>query len=214
MHSQINIVIMFCSITREECIVKYNKSCRSSMMQPGNDQQNGQLVPDVCTFLDCILTEDFLELKICILNPSFDTFSTLLSVIACRAPELKKLEIDFLGKFNFSFISQLTSSSYLLRSLDHLSLTNHGLAQLDLASILYYSLLGIIGKCCPVLTRLEATGFGTMDASSLRLILDEFLKIVLSVKITKTVKYLREIVIRHPEVENLEQATRRACGRL
>ena len=186
-------------------------------MQPGNDQQNGQhlVVPDVCTFLDCILNEDFLELKICILDPSFDTFSTVLSVIACRAPELKKLEIDFLGKFNLSFISQLTSSSTLLRSLDHLSLTNHGLAQLDLASILYYSLLGIIGKCCPVLTRLEATGFGTMDAGSLRLLLNEFLKIVLPVDaITEAVKFLRKIKIQHPEMENLEQATSRACGRL
>ncbi len=159
-------------------------------MHPENDQLNGQhLVPDVCTFLGCILTEDFLELKICFLNSSFDSFSMLLSVIASRAPELKKLEIDFLGNLNFS-PSQLTSSS-LLPSLNHLSLTNHGTTwdglaprnQSDPVSFLYHSLLGIIRKCCPVLTRLEATGFGTLDSGSLRVILDDFLKILLSIDV-------------------------------
>ena len=101
----------------------------------------------------------------------------------CISEVLKKLEIDFLGTFNFS-LSQLTSSS-LLPCLEHLSLRNHGTTwdgltrhrnQFDPASIFYHSVLSVIGKCCPVLTTLEVKGFGTMKEDPLKLILKDFLK--------------------------------------
>jgi len=193
------------------------------MMHPENNEQNGpDLIPDACTFLDCILSEDFLELKICLLKPSFSSFSRLFAVIAHRAPILKKLEIDFLSSFNFS-LSQLTSSS-LLPCLEHLSLRNHGTTwdgltrhrnQFDPASIFYHSVLSMIGKCCPVLTTLEVKGFGTMKEDPLKLILKDFLKILLpidailmknpslSVNITEAVTYLHEVDFHQPELNSL-----------
>ncbi len=142
-------------------------------------------------------------MRICILEPSIKSFSRLLSVIANRAPELRKLEIDFLGNFNFSR-SQLMISYSQLPCLGTLLLTNHGTTwngsdgQHKIASRFYQALLDRIGKCCPALRRLEARGFGTMNEGSLKLILKDYLKILLSTDATLILPSTRAILMRNP----------------
>ena len=53
------------------------------------------ILPEIWSFFECVLDDNFLELETHISLPNLDLNSKLIPTIASRAPLLEKLKIDF-----------------------------------------------------------------------------------------------------------------------
>ena len=133
--------------------------------------KNGQTTPlDVCSILDFVLDNTFTELKIRIFFHIIKSLSTLMSVIAHRSPELRRLDITICTISSINpqlelpaLKNHLEQPNSNLKSLTRLSIYHHYHTDVFSVSIgsedqPYEPILGIIAKRCPVLINLSVRG--------------------------------------------------------
>ncbi len=131
--------------------------------------------PDIFAFVDCILDSEFKSLQVCVpIFPISKSFAGLMAIITHRCPNLEHLEVSFpvssllQTKSTFCLNQNelyIIQPGSLLPSLKSLKLNFTG--TWSWLSVPYYtrilqfddshSLLSIVGKLCPVLTKLEVT---------------------------------------------------------
>jgi len=155
---------------------------------------------DVCANLDCLLDDDFTALELNLPCQTIKSFSSLLTIIAHRSPNLKDLVIKF-NKVGLPLETAFTdgssstkkiklepysnSNNSLLPSLSSLSLfyTEPGSSHVPL---LYadestnQSILSIVGKRCPALSKLLVSNFRFRKQDALGLILGDFADVLFS----------------------------------
>jgi len=118
--------------------------------------------------LDCILNEHFEELKIRAPGPVSNSFPILMSIIAQRCPNLKRLEILFHGDFrkliDDVYGSDSSATFHQHQNLDcltHLTLRSCDVditvAQCDSVVGKSSTILSLIGEFCPALTKLDVS---------------------------------------------------------
>lgn len=141
----------------------------------------------ILTVLDCILDSSFETLAIDLPFSAFNSFSPFMSILTHRSQELKELQIRYLNAWNrkvtIGNIAEEKTSSLLLpnqgvlRCLTSLTI-DHELLFLDLGhrdalrESQHRSVLSIIGKCCPVLTKLTINNMCMRKKDVLGLIID------------------------------------------
>jgi len=141
-------------------------------------------VMDEFAQLNSILDEHFEELTIKTPIPIINSFTVLLSLIAHRSPNLKKLSISFL-KTSYKLVN-LSSESMIVHDFISLSCLTSLNLQYDTSLMVFpttyedpfsgnnQSILSVVGKCCPILTKLKVTlGFPLKKRDVLGLILGE-----------------------------------------
>jgi len=108
-------------------------------------------VIDICSFLDSVLDENFLQLETNVTFPGSEPSPDLLSTIALCSPQLRELKLDF-----YSY-----GDTYMKLDIGSLTSLEH-LTHLSLSSILNHELrltaLSLVGKWCPLLTHLSIFG--------------------------------------------------------
>lgn len=143
--------------TRRKLIDMYQEDLQSSHGGSFSSRKNSVMLerPDVWVFLDCVLDETFTELDLTILPPNLlGRGHKLFKTIACRAPYLKDLEIDFdcteelSEKMQTAFIDCLSS----LKNLTNLTLRN---VESFLTGAAKTKFLTSLGNSCPHLTHLN-----------------------------------------------------------
>ena len=179
------INLFFIGNFRENCVSKWNKTVQSGN-RAGNKIKvnNSNILEDMCVIMDCILDENFKELDITIPIPTFDYFSTLLSIISHRSPSLEKLKITFyhvimirieqsennpLPELMISEGADLNSNCLKSLTIEN-SGSKHFLLSKDGSN---RSILSIIGKRCPNLKKLSLDEFCMRKNDVLGLIINK-----------------------------------------
>jgi len=150
-----------------------------------------KFIVDEFASLECVLDENFQNLKVESPVPTTNSFSTLMAIIAKGSPKLAKLnikchpvryervDISSPGRFDLGSRFDCLTSLYVHYDTGFLnSLENeNSLSAVDQAN---RSLLSIIGKWCPVLIKLSVYfRFGLKNNHLLGLILDDELSNIL-----------------------------------
>lgn len=172
---------------RENCVKKWNHNVDFLNEIKVN---NSNILEDMCVILDCILDENFKELDINIPIPTFGYFSKLLSIISHRSPSLEKLKITFhhirerrvkptredndpsLQELMISEGAELNSNCLKSLTVIH----NRALKPLLLSTDGSHnnrSILSIIGKRCPTLSKLSLEGFCMRKNDVLGIVINE-----------------------------------------
>lgn len=176
------------SDSRETCLEKMNQLFKSQQEDCYVDRQHqpvkelyGQL-SDVSVMLDCILDSSFLGLELVIPYPSLQSFSSLLSVISHRCPQLERLSIFFkhISIWKSHAMSDIMKPSALplrplpcLMSLSlsdgHRDYRHSNTAPAPECGFIF----GIVGKCFPALSKFRFDGFPLRKMDVLKLIVKE-----------------------------------------
>ncbi len=124
---------------------------------------------NIFAVMDCILDEYFKNLQVCLPSPVLRSFTNLMAIITRHCPDLEHLEVSFQDSVSSNLVLEIKRTSCLnknelytippnspLLSLKSLTLNfkNAGCISCPVSS----SLWSIVGKLCPVLTRLKVTG--------------------------------------------------------
>jgi len=119
----------------------------------GSKERKEDCVVDLWAFLDCVLDESFEDLETYIAFPGCEPNEKLIATIAKRSPFLKKLKLDFSVMKKGTKPKILSPLILPLLSLEHLTDLSLRLCKFD--EKLRPTLLSLIGKSCPLLSRLE-----------------------------------------------------------
>ena len=143
----------------------------------------GDNMVDPWVFLDCVLDDDFKELKTHASFPDSEPNLKLIPAIAKRSGQLQKLKLDFsLMKKGI----EVKKVAPLIISLSSLQLlTSLDLCQLDKS---HKSVLKFVGHACPLLTHLTVSGFCFSSIDILSVVLGELVD-HLSPTIFKKISY-------------------------
>ena len=189
-------IIFFFFNFRYQCIEKLNDSLFTDVLENGTHER----IPlDVCAVLDCLLDDDFTALELNLPSQTIKVFSSLLAIIAHRSPKLKELVIKF-NKVGLRLEAAFTdgpptkkmklepdsnSSHSLLPSLSSISLLytepgSSGVPLLYADETGNQSILSIVGKSCPALSKLLVSNFRFRKQDALGLILGDFADVLFS----------------------------------
>jgi len=154
-----------------------------------NDKKESIAI-DVWAFMECVLDDSFQQLKTHIAFPGTEPDSKLILAISKHSPLLKKLELDFkwMKSDGIDIMDKLKPSILSLDSLEHLA----HLELNALSSIIGASVLSLIGKACPSLSRLVVSGYRFKKRDVLAIVLGEMVEEVMPVSQHQEPEWLRD----------------------
>ncbi len=144
-----------------------------------DEEKESITIIDVWAFMECVLDTSFRDLKTHIAFPGTEPDSKLILAISKHSPLLKKLELDFkwMKSDGIDVMDKLKPSILSLDSLEHLA----HLELNALSSIIGASVLSLIGKACPSLSRLVVSGYRFKKRDVLAIVLGELVEEVMPI---------------------------------
>jgi len=154
------------------------------------DEQKESISIDVWAFMECVLDNSFQKLKTHIAFPGTEPDSKLILAISKHSPLLKSLKLDFKwmkcdGKYNMDKLKPVILSLDSLEHLDHLELHS-------LNSSIGSSVLGLLGKACPSLSRLVVSGYRFKKRDVIAIVLGRLVEEVMPISQHQEPEWLQD----------------------